>query len=143
MRILAGLVIVALVGMALGGRKPALGADVLVEAESFADLGGWVIDPQFMDIMGSPYLLAHGMGKPVAPARTEVAFPAPGAYRLWVRTRDWVPAYHPGTFKVIVDGAAGPVVFGTQGSGWLWQDGGTVQVRRNKAAVELADLTGF
>ena len=27
---------------------------VLVEAEGFADTGGWVIDPQFMDMMGSP-----------------------------------------------------------------------------------------
>ena len=30
---------------------------VLVEAEGFAELGGWVVDPQFMDLMGSPYLL--------------------------------------------------------------------------------------
>jgi signal peptidase I len=27
---------------------------VLVEAESFEDLGGWVVDQQFMDQMGSP-----------------------------------------------------------------------------------------
>jgi hypothetical protein len=117
-------------------------ADVLVEAESFADLGGWVVDQQFMDIMGSPYLLAHGMGTPVAPARTEVEFPAAGAYRLWVRTKDWVPSHHPGMFKVVVDGVPAGV-FGNQGKGWFWQDGGTVQIRGTKAAVELADLTGF
>lgn len=27
-------------------------------------------DTQFMDQMGSPYLLAHGLGKPVADAKT-------------------------------------------------------------------------
>lgn len=37
---------------------------VLVEAESFNDKGGWFIDQQSMDIMGSPYLIAHGMGTP-------------------------------------------------------------------------------
>ena len=39
--------------------------NVLVEAESFSDAGGWVVDQQSMDRMGSPYLLAHGLGVPV------------------------------------------------------------------------------
>ena len=123
---------------------PAAGAaDVLVEAESFAERGGWVVDQQFMDIMGSPYLLAHGMGRPVAPARTQVAFPEPGTYRLWVRTKDWIPEHHPGRFKVVIDGVPAAVVFGMKGKGWIWEDGGTVEVRGRKAWVELADLTGF
>lgn len=40
--------------------------DILIEAEAFSDYGGWVVDSQFEAEMGSPYLLAHGMGKPVA-----------------------------------------------------------------------------
>ena len=129
--------------IALAAFSPgAMAADILVEAESFADLGGWVVDQQFMDLMGSPYLLAHGLGKPVAPARTQVEFPEVGAWHLWVRTKDWVPSHHPGTFKVVVDGV--PVgVFGNQGKGWMWQDGGTVQVKGKKVTVELVDLTGF
>ena len=47
---------------------------VLVEAEQFADLGGWVVDQQFMDQMGSPYLLAHGLGVPVRDATTSRGF---------------------------------------------------------------------
>ena len=39
--------------------------NVLVEAESFDQTGGWVVDQQFIDIMGSSYLLAHGLGIPV------------------------------------------------------------------------------
>ncbi|MDP7301845.1 MAG: pyridine nucleotide-disulfide oxidoreductase, partial [Pirellulaceae bacterium] len=58
---------------------------VLVEAESFANLGGWVVDPQFMDIMGSPYLLAHGLGTPVTDAETTATVPAAGTYRVWIR----------------------------------------------------------
>ena len=33
-----------------------------IEAESFSSPGGWVLDTQFIDVMGSPYLMAHGMG---------------------------------------------------------------------------------
>ena len=117
--------------------------DVLVEAEGFAERGGWFLDQQFMDVMGSPYLLAHGLGKPVADARTEVEFHQTGSYRLWVRTRDWVPPHHPGTFKIIVDGQSIEATFGTQGEEWLWQDGGTVQIPRKKVAIALHDLTGF
>ena len=81
---------------------------VLVEAEAFDDLGGWSLDTQFMDQMGSPFLLAHGLGEPVADAATKVALPAAGSYRVWVRTRDWVAPWKapegPGRFQVLVDG---------------------------------------
>ena len=39
--------------------------ELLVEAESFREKGGWFVDPQFTEQMGSPYLLAHGLGNPV------------------------------------------------------------------------------
>ena len=51
-----------------------------IEAESFSNKGGWKVDQQFMDLMGSPYLLAHGMGVPVDDASTEVTFPEKGEY---------------------------------------------------------------
>src|SRR5512143_2790824 len=91
----------------LAGTSPR-SATVLVEAESFSELGGWVVDPQFMDQMGSPYLLAHGLGRPVGDAVTEVAFAAGGTYRVWVRTKDWVGPWKaagtPGRFQLLVDG---------------------------------------
>src|SRR5512139_758121 len=57
-------VLLALVVLPAG----ALGQKVLLEAEHFADLGGWEVDQQSMDVMGSPYLLAHGLGVPVKDA---------------------------------------------------------------------------
>jgi hypothetical protein len=48
-------------------------ATVLVEAESFAEHGGWSLDTQFIREMGSPYLLAHGLGKREAPCRSRPA----------------------------------------------------------------------
>ena len=42
---------------------------IVVEAESLSDHGGWSLDTQHMEIMGSSYLLAHGLGKNVADAK--------------------------------------------------------------------------
>jgi hypothetical protein len=133
----------ALIALAVCSARAAA-SDVLIEAEQFRHKGGWVVDQQFVDQMGSPYLLAHGMGRPVANAKTEVAFPATGAYRLWVRTKNWVPGPWgaPGRFKALVNGRAVGPTFGTQ-PGWAWQDGGQVMISQAKNTVELVDLTGF
>ena len=120
---------------------------VFVEAESFANKGGWVVDQQFMDVMGSPFLMAHGMGIPVKDAETTVKFPAKGKYRMFVRTRNWAARWTdqdaPGKFQVLVDGKAVAPVFGTESSEWAWQDGGTIDVSKTTATVALKDLTGF
>src|SRR5690606_12608653 len=80
-------------------------AHLLVEAETFQGHGGWVIDTQFIDIMGSPYLMAHGLGQPVKDATAKVKFPGAGKYRVWVRTKDWVAKWkaqgQPGKFQLI------------------------------------------
>ena len=49
-------------------------ARVDVYPQSF-DAGGWSLDAQFMDVMGSPYLLAHGLGVRVTDAKAYVSFP--------------------------------------------------------------------
>ncbi|MBT7161293.1 MAG: hypothetical protein HN904_00870, partial [Victivallales bacterium] len=66
---------------------------ILVEPESFDQLGGWVVDQQFMDQMGSPFVLAHGIGNPVADAAGSVTIRKAGQYRVLVRTRNWGPGY--------------------------------------------------
>ena len=117
---------------------------VLVEAESFAGKGGWLVDQQFVHEMGSPYLLAHGLGRPVAEAATTVSFPALGTYHVWVRTKNWVPGNWeaPGRFQLAVDGALLPAVFGTE-TGWGWQAGGTIEIKNRQTTLALKDLTGF
>ncbi len=123
------------------------GSVVLVEAEGFADLGGWSIDQQAMDQMGSPYLLAHGLGVPVADATTTLTIPAAGTYRVLVRTRDWVAPWRapgaPGKFQVAVNGRTLDTLFGTEGAAWHWQAGGKVDLPAGPAKLALHDLTGF
>ncbi|WP_133796088.1 FAD-dependent oxidoreductase [Prosthecobacter fusiformis] len=119
---------------------------VWVEAESFASPGGWMLDTQFIDIMGSPYLLAHGMGTPVKDAETEVAITEPGSYKVWVRTKNWVGPWDapgaPGKFQVSVNGKVLDKVLGTEGKDWLWEEAGTVELKGN-AKLALVDKTGF
>ena len=126
---------------------PTLHADtLLVEAERFEMRGGWVVDSQFMDQMGSPFLLAHGLGKPVEDARTTLTLPT-GKYRTWVRTRDWVATWKapgtPGKFQLLFDGQPLKTIFGTKGAAWHWQYGGVVTLERNNVILALHDLTGF
>lgn len=122
-------------------------ASLLLEAESFAEHGGWKLDTQFIDTMGSPYLLAHGLGRPVAEATTEVTFPEPGTYHVFVRTMDWVARWdapgQPGRFQVMVGGKPLEATFGTVGADWHWQPGGTVTIDDVRVEVTLKDLTGF
>ena len=124
----------------------AQGQNVFLEAEQFADLGGWDVDQQSMEQMGSAYLLAHGLGVPVKDAVTTVKFPTPGNYHVWVRTRDWVAPWKapgaPGKFQLLVNGKPLATTFGTEGAAWRWQDGGLVEVER-EGKVALHDLTGF
>lgn len=120
---------------------------VWVEAESFDSAGGWVLDTQFIEIMGSPYLLAHGLGKPVADASTTVKVPAAGTYRVWVRTKNWVGPWKeegaPGRFQMRVGGKTLEHVFGATGSDWQWESGGEVEIAGTETVVALKDLTGF
>jgi len=115
---------------------------VWLEAERFDNLGGWVNDAQFLDLMGSPCLLAAGMGTPVADATTRTTLPA-GTYRLWVRSKDWFPSHHPGRFQVLLNGKTAGATFGQSGrAGWLWEDGGSLELS-GEVTVSLHDLTGY
>ena len=64
--------------------------EILIEAESFSEHGGWKLDTQFIREMGSPYLLAHGLGEPVRDAKTTFQVKNGGTYQLFAHTKDWV-----------------------------------------------------
>ncbi len=123
------------------------GAQVWVEAESFKDPGGWMVDTQFIDIMGSAYLLAHGLGKPVKDASTQAQVPADGKYQVWVRTKDWVGAFDapgaPGRFNIRVNDTTLTTEVGKTGKDWQWDKAGEIDLKSGPATLALHDLTGF
>jgi hypothetical protein len=124
---------------------------LFIEAESFREKGGWVVDPQFTEQMGSPYLMAHGLGKPVRDAVTTVRFPRAGKYRLFVRTFNWTSPWTSGAgagkFAVVINGKTVNTVFGASGKQWQWQSGGEIDIKETDAVTDaviaLHDLTGF
>jgi ribulose 1,5-bisphosphate synthetase/thiazole synthase len=120
---------------------------VWVEAESMADRGGWVLDTQFIQIMGSPYLMAHGLGKAVKDALGEVQVPTDGNYNVWVRAKNWVGPWKapgsPGRFQVSVNGTKLATECGATGSDWQWDKAGSVELKAGTAKLALHDLTGF
>ena len=123
---------------------PAPAANVVwLETEKFKDLGGWTNDAQFIDQMGSPFLLAIGLEGAVKDATTTATIPTEGKYRVWVRCRDWTPEFSPGRFQVGIGGKPLERVFGqTKQKDWVWEDGGTLQLTKGETEVRLKDLTG-
>ena len=117
--------------------------DLLIEAEEFDDYGGWVLDSQFDTEMGSPYLLAHGSGRPVTDACTVVDIEEPGCYSVWVRAKDWVPSHHPGRFELSLGNNRLATEFGANGKDWSWQSAGSIGLEAGPLKVTLHDLTGF
>ena len=120
---------------------------ILLETEAFADHGGWKLDTQFIREMGSPYLLAHGLGTPVQDATTTFEAKEAGSYQLFARTKDWVARWgakgQPGRFQIIINGVSSKATFGTRGAEWDWQGGGQIQLKKGKNTLVLHDLTGF
>lgn len=129
------------------GSKKQIPSKLLVEAENFERKGGWVVDQQFMDLMGSPYLMAHGMGVPVEDASTTISFPESGTYYVYVRTYNWTSPWYggkgPGKFTLKIGNKKLPIVLGDEGNQWMWQPAGKISVKAGNSNLTLKDLTGF
>ena len=122
-------------------------AEIWIEAEAFGNKGGWVVDQQFMDRVGSSYLLAHGLGTPVADASTAIQVPLTARYNVWVRTFNWTSPFFggegPGRFRVKIGGRTLEHVCGACGSSWQWQLAGEATLRAGETSLALVDMTGF
>ncbi len=118
--------------------------DFLIEAESFLNKGGWVVDPQFVQQVGSPYLMAHGMGTPVDNASMTITTETDAEYHVWARTKNWVPGKWkaPGRFKVAINQVNLENELGLHAN-WNWEYAGKVNLKSQRTVVELVDLTGF
>jgi hypothetical protein len=136
-----------LIGMCLFLGSSSRAETIFVEAETFENLGGWSIDTAFTHIVGSPYLLAHGLGQPVKDAETKIEVPAARNYRVWVRTKDWVAHWKapgtPGEFQLVINGKPLATKFGTAGADWHWQSGDEVELPAGQVTIVLRDKTGF
>ena len=114
-----------------------------LEAEGFSDYGDWRLDTQFTHKMGSAYLLAPGVGKPQTnDARTTLQIPSSGTWRVWARTKDWLPEFSPGSFTVVVDGHVGATLGASKRRGWGWEKAGDFSLNAGSVDVALRDRSG-
>ncbi len=122
-------------------------AEIFIEAESFKEKGGWVVDQQSMETLGSAYLMAHGMGVPVTDAKHTFDVKESGEYVIWARTRDWTAVWNvkdpAGKFRLALDGEELPETLGTNGKEWAWQKAGCMRLSAGAHEIALRDLTGF
>ena len=120
--------------------------DIVIRAPEIKDFGGWVLDTQFVETMGTPYILAHGLGNPVNDAKTWFDAAEPGLYRVFAYTFNWVapwkPQYAPGIFEILIDGGS-VGTFGDKRESWGWQSGNSVFLEKGKHEIAFHDLTGF
>ena len=130
--------------MSFGANRILAQKELLVEAESFLEKGGWTVDPQFVQQMGSPYLMAHGLGKPVKNASTIVELDEPGRFHVWTRSKNWVPGNWeaPGRFQLKINGETLKDTLGLAPD-WSWEYAGYLSRLSKTLVIQLVDLTGF
>jgi len=116
---------------------------IWLETELFPEKGGWSVDSQFFETMGSAYLLATGLGSPVPDARTSFQVDRAGRYTLWLRTKNWLPPFKPGRFQAIIDDEDVARECGiSPQKQWAWEKGGEFELSVGTHSLALKDLTG-
>ena len=115
-----------------------------IDAEQFDSYGGWELDTFHTDLAAaSAYLIANRFTGPVEDAVTTVRIPEAGAYRVWVRTRNWFKENAPGRFKLLVGGKDNGNVYGQADTEkWTWESGGNFDLAQGAVELRLRDLTG-
>ncbi len=121
--------------------------ELFLEAESFEEKGGWVVDTLSFEKLHSAYLMAHGMGKSVADASTGFVLRSSGKFSVWALTRDWTAVWgakqSAGRYQILINGRALDTVLGTNGPDWAWQKAGSIELKEGEHTISLHDLTGF
>ena len=119
---------------------------LFISTGEFDDFGGWALDTQFISNMGSSYLLAHGLGIPVADAVKKITVEKNGGYKIWAYTKDWTARWKkevsPGLFRIKIGGWVSETL-GNKSAAWAWQEAGICEIGAGEVDLSLADLTGF
>ena len=136
------LCLVSFAACGAGGLSEFAPGAYVVEAEDFAERGDWVVDTQFTHKMGSAYLICPGANRPTArPARTTVTLPSAGTWHVWARTKDWLPEYSPGRFRLEANGKPGGDL-GVGKKDWGWEKCGAWELEAAPVELVLRDLSG-
>lgn len=117
---------------------------IWLDAINFENKGGFIAETQFVREMGQGYLMANGVGEPVAPASTTFTVNEDGNYRFYIRTKNWNNEYAPDGLVVSVDGVKSEHVCSEMHSfGWYFEIAGDFYLKAGKHTIEVADTKGW
>ncbi len=116
-----------------------------IDSTDFEQKGEWVLDTQFVHLMGSPYLLAvEAPGVPVADATIKANWQGDKMVRVWVRTKNWYFPYAPGVFNIAINGEKNKVDLGDSPThDWYWQLAGDFEMSKGEFELALCDKSGY
>ncbi len=117
---------------------------IWIDALAFENKGGFIPDTQFVREMGQGYLLANGVGEPVAPASTSFEVNEDGKYRIYIRTKNWNNEYTPDGIVVSVDGNESEHICAEMHSlGWYFEIAGDFELSKGRHIIEVSDTKGW
>ena len=115
-----------------------------IDAVDFDGYGGFVIETQFVREMGQPYLMANGVGEAVEPAFVKFSVNEDGAYRFFVRTKNWYTECAPDGLILEVDGKRSEHVLAKMNvSGWYFEIGTDFNLEKGEHTLKIYDTTGW
>ena len=117
---------------------------IWIDALEFEDYGGFIKETQFVGEMGQGYLLADGVGEPVAPASTMFTVKENGFHRFFIRTKNWCVGYDPDGLRIAVDGIMYPHVSAVmQITGWYFEVAADFNLTAGTHELKVYDTTGW
>ena len=115
-----------------------------IDAVDFEDYGGFVLETQFVREMGQPYLMANGVGEAAPPASVKLHIKEGGAYRFFVRTKNWYTEHAPDGLVLEVDGVRARHVLSRMNvSGWYFEIGADFVLEKGEHVLRVYDTTGW
>ena len=117
---------------------------IWIDALEFENYGGFVKETQFVREMGQGYLLADGVGEPVAPASTTFCTEHGGMFRFFIRTKNWCTEYSPDGLIIAVDGIKSGHISGKMHSlGWYFEIAADFKLSAGKHKLEVFNTDGW
>ncbi|HPE95240.1 MAG TPA: FAD-dependent oxidoreductase, partial [Bacillota bacterium] len=116
-----------------------------IDAAAFDDFGGWTLETQFVGEMGQAYLLASNIpGELADDASVRFTLTQSGTYRFWVRTKNWLPDYSPGTFCLAVNSIRqSRLVAKADVYAWHWEAACDVYLTAGENTLSVCDVGGW
>ena len=117
---------------------------IWIDATEFEDYGGFILETQFVREMGQAYLMANGVGQAVAPATVTFHTAEEGYYRVYIRTKNWLPDYNPDSIVIEIDGLRSKHVCGeAHVRDWYFEIGGDFALKRGTHTLKIYDTKGW